>query len=241
MTYAQRIELAEARGACYGFFSRAFVEEPTRPFMEGLLSAEAAASLKGLFPDPGYQQELAGLRLDFLQGNLTLEGVVLDFEALFRIPSPRYLSPYESVYRSQGTGGKGCLCGPETVAVEALYLQEGLGPGEGFSELPDHVGVELEFMAFLCRKAVDAMQAGDGALLTEYQHKQQHFFREHLGAWVRLFAGCLASQAQTSLYRFLGNFLNLFLELEDNLNTRPEGEWPVVKATDASLAQGVGQ
>jgi TorA maturation chaperone TorD len=240
MTDAQQIELAEARSACYRFFSRVFMEEPTKALMEGLLLA-AAASLKELFPDPAYQREFAGLRLDFRQGNLTLEGAVLDFEALFRVPGPRYLSPFESVYRSQKARGRGCLCGPETMAVEALYLQEGLGPGEGFSELPDHVGVELEFMAFLCRQAAAAMKAGDRAALEEYQRKQQYFFRDHLGAWGRLLADHLASQAQTSLYRFLGNFLNLFLELEDNLICRPEDDWPVVKPADASLGQGVRQ
>ena len=75
----------------------------------------------------------------------------------------------------------------------------------------------------------------------EYHHQQYCFFMEHLGPWVRLLAERLASQAQTSLYRFLGNFLNLFLELEGNLHFRSEGEQPLGRATDASLQQGAGQ
>jgi TorA maturation chaperone TorD len=235
---AEQIQWEEARSAVYGFFSQAFLRGPSRSFLEALISDDGAGNLRELFPDAAYRQELAQVGREVREGRLNLEGAVLDFEALVRIPGPHYLSPYESVYRSQSAGGRGCLCGPEALAAEQLYLREGLGPGEGVNELPDHVGVELEFMAFLCRKAAGAMRAGDLALLAEYRHRQQHFFREHLGAWVRLLADRLASQAQTSLYRFLGIFLNLFLELEANLNFRWEGVSPA-GAADARQSQGV--
>ena len=199
-------------------------------------------NLREIFPDTAYQQELAQVQLDAREGRLTLEEAILDFEALFRIPGARYLSPYESVYRPQGTGTRGGLCGPPTAAVERLYLQEGLEPSTGVTELPDHVGVELEFMAYLCGQALEAIRAGDQALLVKYQRQEQHFFREHLGVWVNLLAERLASQAQTSLYRFLGNFLLLFLELEGNLNFRLEGAHPgMIGADRGQPEQGVGQ
>jgi TorA maturation chaperone TorD len=238
MTDAEQIQWEEARSAVYGFFSQAFIRGPSQQFLKALISDEGTANLREIFPDAAYRQELAQVQLDAREGRLTLEGAVLDFEALFRVPGSRYLSPYESVYRSKTASGWGCLCGPETAAVERLYLKEGLGPRAEFTELPDHVGVELEFMAYLCGKALDAMRTGDRALLVEYQRRQQLFFREHLEAWVRLLAEKLASQAQTSLYRFLGNFLNQFLALEGNLNFRSEDLYPVAKAGDASLAQG---
>ena len=86
------------------------------------------------------------------------------------------------------------------------------------------------------------MQAGDAATAQDYHHQQYCFFMEHVGPWVRLLAERLASQAQTSLYRFLGNFLNLFLELEGNLNFRSEGAHPgVIGADRGQPEQGVGQ
>jgi TorA maturation chaperone TorD len=241
MTNAEQIQWEEARSTIYGFFSQAFLKGPSQQFLTALISEEGAANLRDVFPDAAYRQELAQVRLESREGRLTLEEAVMDFEALFRVPGLLYLSPYESVYRAQSAGGWCRLCGPEAEAVERFYLKEGLGPNGEFSELPDHVGVELEFMAFLCRKALEAMQAGDAATAQEYQHQQYCFFMEHVGPWVRLLAERLASQAQTSLYRFLGNFLNLFLELEGNLLFRPGGEQPVGRATDASLPQGVGQ
>jgi TorA maturation chaperone TorD len=242
MTNAEQIQWEEAMSALYGFFSQAFLRGPSQQFLAALISDEGTANLREIFPDASYQQELAQVGLEAREGRLTQEEAALDFEALFRVPGSRYLSPYESVYRAQSAGGWCRLCGPEAAAVERLYLKEGLGPNAGFSELPDHVGVELEFMAVLCRKALEAMQAGDAATAQEYRHKQYCFFMEHLGPWIRLLAERLASQAQTSLYRFLGNFLNLFLELEGNLHFRPEGAHPGMIAADRGQPeQGVGQ
>jgi putative dimethyl sulfoxide reductase chaperone len=237
----EQIQWEEARSAVYGFFSQAFIQEPGQQFLAALVSDEGTKNLREIFPDAAYRQELDQTRLDVREGRLTLEEAVLDFEVLFRIPGPHYLSPYESVYRSQGAGGGGRLCGPETTAVEQVYLRQGVESSEGFSELPDHAGVELEFMALLCRKAVDALRMGDQAAVQEYHHQQYCFFTEHVETWVRLLAERLASQAQTSLYRFLGNFLILFLELEANLHFRPEGACPLVKSADAPLQPGVGQ
>jgi putative dimethyl sulfoxide reductase chaperone len=242
MTDAEHIQWEEARSAVYGFFSQAFISGPSQQFLKALISDEGTANLREIFPDAAYRQELAQVQLDAREGRLTLEDAVLDFEALFRVPGSRYLSPYESVYRSQTASGWGCLCGPETTAVERLYLNAGLGPNAGFSELPDHVGVELEFMATLCHKAVEALQAGDAATAQEYHHQQFCFFEEHLGTWVRLLAERLSSQAQTSLYRFLGNFLNLFLELEGNLHFREVGVPAAVTTRDRCQPEhGVGR
>lgn len=242
MRHVEPIQWEEARRMVYGFFSQAFLRGPTQQFLELLVADEGMTNLREIFPDAAYQQELAQVQLDAREGRLTLEGAVLDFEALFRIPGARYLTPYESVYRPQGTGTRGGLCGPATAAVERLYLKEGLGPSTEVTELPDHVGVELEFMAYLCRKTLEAMQAGDAATAQDYRHKQYYFFMEHLGPWIRLLAERLASEAQTSLYRFLGNFLNLFLELEGNLHFREAGGHSVVIATALCQPEhGVGK
>jgi TorA maturation chaperone TorD len=239
MTNTDQIQWEEARSTVYGFFSQAFLRGPNQQFLTALISEAGVANLEDVFADAAYRQELARVRLDAREGRLTLEGAILDFEALFRVPGSCYLSPYESVYRSQTAGGRGCLCGPEATAVEQFYLREGLTPTAGFTELPDHVGVEMEFMAVLCRKAAEAMKTGDRASLEKYQHQQYCFFTEHLGAWVRLLAQRLASQAQTSLYRFLGNFLHLFLELEESLHFRRVGDRIAVKTSVASQEPGV--
>jgi TorA maturation chaperone TorD len=239
MTNAEQDQWEEARSMVYGFFSQAFLQGPSRQFLETLMGDEEVANLRDVFPDAAYQQELAQVGLDAREGRLTLDGASLDFEALFRVPGTRYLSPYESVYRSQTDGGRGCLCGPEAVAVEQFYLGEDLTPTAGFTELPDHVGVEMEFMAYLCRKTAEAMNTGDRSAVEKYHQQQHRFFTEHVGTWVGLLARRLASQAQTSLYRFLGNFLNLFLELEEKLHFQEAGAMTMCKAAGASRELGL--
>jgi TorA maturation chaperone TorD len=215
MTNAEQDQWEEARSMVYGFFSQAFLQGPSRQFLETLMGDEEVANLRDVFPDAAYQQELAQVGLDAREGRLTLDGASLDFEALFRVPGTRYLSPYESVYRSQTDGGRGCLCGPEAV------------------------GVEMEFMAYLCRKTAEAMNTGDRSAVEKYHQQQHRFFTEHVGTWVGLLARRLASQAQTSLYRFLGNFLNLFLELEEKLHFQEAGAMTMCKAAGASRELGL--
>jgi TorA maturation chaperone TorD len=223
------VQMEEARAGLYEFFSQALLQEPTETFWRRIMSDQVAGPLWEIFADPGYRRQLEQLRLDFREGRLTAELASQDFEALLRIPSSGYLSPYESVYRPQLVDGaapeaRGSLCGAATLAVERLYLQEGLEPMPEFSELPDHAGVELEFMAHLCRKTAAALKDGRPHLAAEYRGKQRQFLLHHLFHWVARLARRLEVEAQTSFYRFLGNFLRLFLQLEHDLYGQGDGE-----------------
>jgi TorA maturation chaperone TorD len=226
MPDALHLQMEEARAGLYEFFSQALLQGPTETLLRRIMSEQVAGPLQEIFADPGYRRELEQLRLDFREGRLTAELARLDFEALLRIPSSGYLSPYESVYRPQGADGsaRGSLCGAATLTVEKLYLQEGLEPVPEFSELPDHAGVELEFMAYLCRKSAAAMKDGRPQQVAECQGKQRQFLFNHLSPWVARLAQRLEVESRTSLYRFLSIFLRLFLQLEDALYGQGEGE-----------------
>jgi len=229
MPDALHLQMEEARAGLYEFFSQVLLQEPTETLLRRIMSEQVAGPLQEIFADPGYRRELEQLRLDFREGLLTEELASLDFEALLRIPSSGYLSPYESVYRPQGADGsasapRGFLCGAATLTVERLYLQEGLEPVPEFTELPDHAGVELEFMAYLCRKTAAALKDGHPQLAAEYQGKQRQFLLNHLSPWVARLAQRLETESRTSFYRFLGIFLRLFLQLEDDLYGQWEGE-----------------
>ncbi|MCX5893517.1 MAG: molecular chaperone TorD family protein [Deltaproteobacteria bacterium] len=226
MPDALHVQMEEARAGLYDFFSQALLQEPTETWLRRIMSEQVAGPLQETFADPEYRRELEQLRLDFREGRLTAELACLDFEALLRIPSSGYLSPYESVYRPQGADGsaRGSLCGAATLTVERLYLQEGLEPVPEFSNLPDHAGVELEFMAYLCRKTATALKANSPQLAAEYRGKQRQFLLRHLSPWVARLARRLEIESRTSYFRFLGVFLQLFLQLEDDLYGQTERE-----------------
>lgn len=115
-----------------------------------------------------------------------------EFMDLFVVPNPRYVAPYESVYRDrwliEPTSGtepgtspaplavERLLMGESTVAVREAYLQMGVLPEE---DLPDHIANELRFMAHLWAREAEA--DGEAPALADLR---QQFREEHLLKWI---------------------------------------------------------
>jgi ferredoxin len=72
-----------------------------------------------------------------------------------------------------------------TLAVRRTYADEGLAP-EGHS-LPDHVALELEFMAHLTRREAEAWERGDEEGALACLRQQEAFLGGHLGRWLPRF------------------------------------------------------
>ena len=51
------------------------------------------------------------------------------------------------------------------------------------AELPDHIGVEPSFMAFLCGREPEAWQEGDPTRGQQTLEGEQHFLEGHLPEW----------------------------------------------------------
>jgi len=121
----------------YGLLGELFSAPPSAEIAEAVCQMAAAVGI-------GCPEGLA-------QGELERE-----FMELFRLPNPRYVAPYESVYRDRrvvGTGPDGkplvverLLMGPSTEAIRQCFLDAGVLPSE---DLPDHIGNELRLMSHL--------------------------------------------------------------------------------------------
>jgi len=118
----------------------------------------------------------AALAQDFARPQ---EGLEAEYARLFVGPGRPVAHPYESVYR------EGRVMGDCTLAVRQSYAAEELAP-EGHS-LPDHVAVELEFMAYLARREEEAREQGDEDGALAYLRQQEAFLGEHLGRWLPRF------------------------------------------------------
>jgi TorA maturation chaperone TorD/Pyruvate/2-oxoacid:ferredoxin oxidoreductase delta subunit len=118
----------------------------------------------------------AALAQDFARPQ---EGLEAEYARLFVGPGRPVAHPYESVYR------EGRVMGDCTLAVRQSYAAEGLAP-EGHS-LPDHVAVELEFMAHLAQREAEAQERGDEEGALAYLRQQEAFLSEHLGRWLPRF------------------------------------------------------
>lgn len=117
-----------------------------------------------------------------------LSGLEGEYSRLFLGPERPVAHLHESVYL------EGQMMGECTLAVRQSYVEEGLACQNGV--LPDHVAVELEFMAHLTRTEAEAWQRGDEETALGQLHREESFLREHLLRWLpRLCQQVLASEA----------------------------------------------
>src|SRR4030066_496172 len=73
------------------------------------------------------------------------EELAAEHTSIFVLPSSHL--PHEAVYldREKRLGGR------VTISVSQFYEKAGADVLESCIEMPDHIGMELEFMAFLCK------------------------------------------------------------------------------------------
>jgi TorA maturation chaperone TorD len=199
LTEAQALEILQNRAATYGFLSRVYRQEVTAAFLVDL-AAQAASEAEDEMESEGYR-----LLRDFVAGmaRADVEKVRIDlateYASLFLNMGHRPVAPYESVY----TSPERLLMQKARDDVLALYRQEGLDRIDEFHEPEDHLAVELEFMAYLCQKAMAAMEAGDRAGAAAALRQQKEFLQKHLLVWVPAFCRDVQQAAETGFYRGL--------------------------------------
>jgi TorA maturation chaperone TorD/NAD-dependent dihydropyrimidine dehydrogenase PreA subunit len=106
-------------------------------------------------------------------------GLEQEFTRLFLGPGRPVAHLYESVYR------EGRTMGETTLDVRRRLVEEGLAPNS--QRLPDHVSIELAFVAHLAAREALAWDGGDGAEAWRRLQQQESFLREHLCAWLPQF------------------------------------------------------
>lgn len=99
--------------------------------------------------------------------------------------------------------------------IAGFYRAFGLDLAADSHERVDHVGVELEFMHFLCLKEAYALaNHHSDEQLDLCRAAQGKFLRDHLGRWAFGFARRLRAKAGDTLYRELAQLLAVFLDAE---------------------------
>jgi TorA maturation chaperone TorD/NAD-dependent dihydropyrimidine dehydrogenase PreA subunit len=106
-------------------------------------------------------------------------GLEQEFTRLFLGPGRPVAHPYESIYR------EGRTMGDATLDVRARLASAGLTPRR--QTLPDHVGIELAFMAHLTASEALAWETADEDRARGYLIQQESFLRDHLTAWLPQF------------------------------------------------------
>ena len=201
MDTRERNAEAEARELTYSFLSHLFLEEVSEDFLARL--AEEPPSLEGELGR--YAAGLAGADLAAARTEAAAE-----FAALLLNMSADPVFPYESVY----TSAERLLMQRSRDEVLAAYRAQGFERSGDLNVPEDHAGIELAFMARLCRKEADALAAGDEVGAEAARETQRVFLRDHVLAWFPQLCADLEKRAKRGLYRGLAETVRQFLAFE---------------------------
>lgn len=121
--------------------------------------------------------------------------------------------PSESVYMS------GYMFQNERDQVLNMYLEAGIVKSPDFKEPEDHVSLELYFMAYLCRKALEFIKKENFKESLKFINMQKKFFSDHLVRWVPKLADDVIKYAETDFYKAIGRITKGLLNMESKTIT----------------------
>jgi len=144
-------------------------------------------------------------------GSETMKSWQLAFTSLFLGPGPSPAHLYESVYRSPTH----LVMGDTTYEVREFYLEHGVEMKQLNSLPDDHLGAELEFMAYLIGQVLSAGRTKDAEKINALEAAQARFLAEHLLLWVPGLVEEVMKATADDLIRGVTLFLDGFLRTEE--------------------------
>ncbi len=198
----ERTEVAGARSLVYGLLARVYLEEITSEFLSTLKSEEIATSLLELGMDLS-----KSLPDDKSKPEDQLESLAEEYAALFLLPGG--LSPHESVRI------KGLLCQEPEQKARAFYKKCGIDYPTDGKTFADHLGTELEFMAYLSEKEASSLEKGEEEEAGKWQELQKEFFKDHVENWMFQYLDDLDTHAYHPFYKDVAILTRNFLKSEE--------------------------
>ncbi|SPT53512.1 twin-argninine leader-binding protein DmsD [Actinomyces bovis] len=122
-----------------------------------------------------------------------------DQDRVYGISASAVVPPFESVHRDE----EGLVFDRRTLEVRQAYRRLGLHAPKLNREPDDHLGLELDFLAQCCERALDCADRGDARLREEYLSLARDFSSVHLLAWAPAILQQAAQAAQTHWLRGL--------------------------------------
>ena len=199
---------SEARATFYRFLASVYFTELTVEQIETLATqefpqddseiAQGYATIKEYLRhrDAGTRQELA---VDY--AHTFLSAGMYD-----TVMAP----PYESVFTSE----QHLLMQEARDGAVAFYRAEGIDLPADNTTPEDHVSFEMQFMARLIDRAVEAIDEGDDAEFARLVGVQDRFLAEHLENWIPAFTQAIDEHARTDFYRGVASLTRGFLALD---------------------------
>jgi putative dimethyl sulfoxide reductase chaperone len=149
--------------------------------------AQADDDLTAIFPHSDAWQQTLALLSNMSEHDRTI--IQKEFTQLFEAVTGAPPCPVvESFYRERGGQETGWI----TAQLIQRFQQAGLAVASSTSTAPDHIAVELEFMAFLCGHEQLAWTGHVADSGMRSLKRQRAFLRRHLSQWLPDLAGRIA-------------------------------------------------
>ncbi len=191
---------ASERSQLYGLLAAVFRWEPEAGLLDQIKSPALAQALSDCQIDPG---------LDFFgkAGKNPVEELAIEYTRLFCGPG-HHISPHESVQLKRGSG---TLWGEETVVVKRTIEAAGFDYDQYFNGIPDHVSVELEYLAKLVSVEANCWRTENYTDAENALGWQHQFIAKHVGKWIPVFCRKVKDQAQMPFYAAFASLLRQFI------------------------------
>ena len=194
--------LAHARRDLYRFLSAAFLAAPSPELLAHFHDESFRAALAEWFSPAVVENfQRVAEAMDAVEFSNSAR---LEFTNLFLVPGGQHIAPYESVFRDrrevEGREISGLLMGQSAVDVQQWYRLAALEISADFKELPDHIGLEFHYLAYLCDREQAFGDAGDSAKQTRAREMQRDFLKAHVLSWLGALAEKIRALATLPLY-----------------------------------------
>jgi TorA maturation chaperone TorD len=217
-------QLAEARSHVYQLLASVYNLLPNNDFVKMVVHQDVSAlisSATGHCPASNLQQEELEQGIKVLElfqkhvGKVNRDELItrlgVDRTRLFRGLKRGYgpPPPYECVYLGGHT-----VMGEAAMQVKEMYSDSGYNTKLKGNEPPDYVGIELDFLRFLCDKEAEAWQADDQSKASDYRKKEYEFLRNHVVEWVPRFCKEVLTHARENFYQGIARLTEGFVLME---------------------------
>jgi TorA maturation chaperone TorD len=217
----KRLAVAQARRSVYEMLSGFYLELPDRKMVNSIFCPDFDRRLSTAVSVFETGEIRKGLR--FISAFISsfkndsreeiLKRISIDRTRLFRGISEKHSPPppYESFYREQR------LSGETSADVYRFYSRLGVMLPEGWTESPDYLGVEIDFMRLLCQGEEEAWLNNQSEKALKLLRASADFLEDHLLKWAPSFFEKMVEMADLDFYRGLAKLTSGFLKVDSHL------------------------
>jgi len=201
-------ERAAERRLMYEFLSGLCLKPPPAAMIEMIQDGSILVAMQAGHEGKAYEEMEAFVRESSGATDLEAE-LAVEHTALFALPSG--VLPHEAVFLDQYQR----LGGNVTIGVQETYRRAGAEIQKECLEMPDHIGMELGFMKFLCAIESECwLDGGAGDSLTKCVELQEEFLREHLLKWAFQCSDKILDETNNRFYRAIAHLIAEHLRQE---------------------------